>query len=497
MTVGEEGRVEEERGVGPEDADPAEDEQGRGHRADRVGRAVDPGQVPQHGEDEEHHDDQGQRLLALLVGGDQHREGGGQAEQGGRVVAGPAEGGVDLHGRQHAHHADGDHRGDGAQLEAEQGERPDDHPAGHRHRQVAVGTALALGGGWRRLRSPARRLRPPAPAARPAACRRPWPVLGHPRRPGQGGPGHGGSGGRRLGALRGLGGHVGPVAHGRLSSSPSRRSPWPRGAGPRGAGRGGRVPGGGAGRLRRLGSPRQPPRPRPPPASASAAGGPPRPLRARPPRRSGRPRPRVRLRAPHRRDDHGVVVGQRDLFGRAPAVGLAGGRQVEGPGLALTGLRRLVQGAVALLVVGQHRVLERLLVGLPVGVLLPPGGPGHRRPRVGTLALVGPAPGEHRGHLAGRRLGPVGQLGPAGLDGGRRPRPSRRRRARRHPPRSPPDPSRVPAGSRADDPHPPGTGGRRLLFCVVLVVHLTPLRPRAAPSPCGTGAARPQPPAGG
>ncbi len=203
-----------------------------------------------------------------------------------------------------------------------------------------------------------------------------------------------------------------------------------------------------------------------------------------------------RLRAPHRRDDHGVVVGQRDLFGRDRRCGLAGGRQVEGPGLALTGLHRLVQRAVALLVVGQHRVLERLLVGLPVGVLLPPGGPGHRRPRVGALALVGPAPGEHRGHLAGRGLGPVGQLGPAGLDGGGvlgRPAVGRPGGIRLFVAGS----EQGPGGLRADDPHPPGDRWRRLLFCVVLVVHLTPLRPRAAPSPCGTGAARPQPPAGG
>ena len=124
-------------------------------------------------------------------------------------------------------------------------------------------------------------------------------------------------------------------------------------------------------------------------------------------------------RARDGRDDHGLVVGELvDLGRRDPArreLVVLGARrgQVERPGLAV-GLPAVALGQRALagvVVGGQHRRLEGVLGRRPVVVLLPPRRTGHVGPRIG---LVAPVPGQDGRHLAGRGLGPVGQLGLGG-----------------------------------------------------------------------------------
>ena len=99
----------------PNTPDPGEDEDGRGEAGDRLGRRLDPGQVPDEGGRHQHHEDERQGGDALVVGLDHQRQDGHQPEQGGRVVLGRAEGGVTLGGGQQHDDGDDDHGGDGAQ----------------------------------------------------------------------------------------------------------------------------------------------------------------------------------------------------------------------------------------------------------------------------------------------------------------------------------------------------------------------------------------------
>ena len=89
------GGVEEQGRVGPQHPHPHEAEQGHGH----VDGGTGPGgadEVPQQAEHQEHGHHQGDGGLALDVGADEQGDGGGQAQEGGRAVAGPAQHGEDL-----------------------------------------------------------------------------------------------------------------------------------------------------------------------------------------------------------------------------------------------------------------------------------------------------------------------------------------------------------------------------------------------------------------
>ena len=121
VAVGEHRRGEEQAGVGAEQRDPADGQQGRrrpGHRR----APLDPEQVPEQGEGGDQHQDQRERRDPLVVGTDHQGDGPHQAEQGGRVVAGPTQHAEALAGGEGDHHEAQDQRGDGAQLEGQQGD---------------------------------------------------------------------------------------------------------------------------------------------------------------------------------------------------------------------------------------------------------------------------------------------------------------------------------------------------------------------------------------
>ena len=331
--------------------------------------------------DDEEHEDERQRGDALVVGLDHQRQHGDQAEQRGRVVLGAAEGGVALGGGQQDDGGDDDQGGHRAGGEAERGRR---RRAGRRCR-------------WRRAcRGP----EVPPVVAR-SRCGRPTDLEVRGART----LGSGGCGGLRRDAAAAEAAAVSADAHVRRHAGGLELAARARARGSLGrrllrrGDRLGLAPGACSGSSRRWRDP--------------ARGG-------HPPARPGVDRLRVdglgwRLRRLGLelglgRDDERVV--------RLEVPRLAIGVDLLALAARPAGRRRPGRS------LGEHGRLEDVFLGLPVVVLLAPGGRGDAR-------LLAVAAVEDGGDLPGRRVVPVRQVRVALLDRARSPRGRSRPPARR------------------------------------------------------------------